>query len=194
MPEPKRGVMRGTDYDVKVRQVLARLRGGREWFMLRPGEEAEIVLISDIDDWLEIPVHRYEGQSIPCGLLEGESCAFCDEGSEARVRVAMHVRDVNTGANMVAVWAYGPNTILKSLADIYAMQALPFRGMHIKVKRTDSGKDRFSTYEVTYLGHKPITDPPMDAATLKRKALEQIRSWGARRGEVPNDNGGEEWS
>jgi hypothetical protein len=163
------------EYSEKVRSMIRKLKGGREWFILQPGESATIVVISDVDDFVEVPTHRYEGETLLCGTFQGSECQLCDAGLQTIYRVALHVSPEDTGEDLVAVWAWGQDSPLKVMSDVFSARGVPFRGMRLAVRRLPRESKGF--WDVTYLGNIPVDKPPLPRAEVVRRAAAQVLSW-----------------
>jgi hypothetical protein len=158
-----------------VRAVLRKLQAGREWFILRPGESATVIVVSDVDDFVEVPIHTYENQRVLCGFFGGDSCSFCESQVQLSYRIALHVYQEETGEDLVALWGWGQNTPFRVMADVYTARGVPFRGMKLHIQRSGSGRE--TTYAVTYLGNVPIDRQPLPREEVMRRAIAQVNSW-----------------
>ena len=144
-------------YDQRVKRIMSRLRGS-DFFTLADGEAVDIVLLSDVDDWIEVPVHRVKAEK---GWQRGlcktwdaigeEKCEWCDDAKGVRRGLAIALYNYTSEMVQVAFWTMHNDSPLNEIEEAYTTHRVPFRGMKFRISRRGEGiKTR---YKMTYLSH-----------------------------------------
>jgi hypothetical protein len=136
---------------------MARLRagGGLGLLKLQDKESADITIIADVDDWVEIPVHRLkkERRRTMCGEFLGvDDCPYCAQGVRQTRMLAIAIYNESIGQVQIAFWAHYTDSPLNEMEEAYNVNGVPFKGMQFTIKRR--GVQLETRYNLTYRGHK----------------------------------------
>jgi hypothetical protein len=145
------------DYKKRFNKIMARLRAGGGLGMLRleDKEIAEITIIGDVEEWIEVPTHRLkaERRNVVCGEFVGDDqCPYCAQGVRQTRKIAIPIYNETLGQVQIVLWAHYADSPLNELEEVYNTNGVPFRGMQFSIKRRGTGIE--TRYPMEYRGHK----------------------------------------
>jgi hypothetical protein len=141
-----------SEYADKVTRFYTRLKQSGDILRLAAGENARIVITADVDEWVEIPVHRVERGLQLCTRESGE-CEACLDGDRPKRRFVIPIHNLTIDEPQFVVWAYYRGGPLEVLRTLFEATGQPIAGMVLDISRVGQGLG--TEYPLRYVGHRP---------------------------------------
>jgi hypothetical protein len=149
----------------RFQKIMARLRAN-EFLRLEDGESAQIAILGDIDDWVEMEFHRSPKGRVVCFTQLDAPCAWCEKGAEKRRALVIPIYNQTADQVQLVVWTMHADSPLLDLQDHFE-QAGTLRRSTWKITRRGAGRE--TRYRMSYVGDaENLPDAPNREEVIRR--------------------------
>jgi hypothetical protein len=155
------------DLRARFRKIMARLKASG-FLRLEDGESAEIALLGDIDDWVEIDIHRTPRGRALCLTQIDAPCPLCEKGAAKRRALVIPIYNQTADQTQIVVWTMHADSPLLEIQDRFET-AGSIRNTAWKITRRGTGRE--TRYRMSYIGDvDSLPDPPSREEILRQVA------------------------